>query len=143
MTQTEATDPELLRLWVLQDSNEDLYERRVYSIMDLIGQLGGFFEMLLIIGGVLINSFREKAYLYSVFNKLYTMRNDHTDSGITVKVNGSTVTPKSLVRSQKNLLESLDLASNSSKPKSLNQFHPSPQTPINTPCQTVDKDSYF
>jgi len=142
-TQTEATDIELLRLWVMQDTSEDLYERRVYSIMDLIGQLGGFFEMFLIIGGFFINSFREKAYLYSVFNKLYIMKNDESDRRTKVKVNGSNISPNMSVLSQNNKKDVFESSLKNTKPWSKKKILPSPQTPINTPHDSIEKDEYF
>lgn len=39
------------QLQLMQDPILDSYERRVYSILDFSGQLGGFFEVLFIGGG--------------------------------------------------------------------------------------------
>ena len=52
-----STEPNLLTVTLLQDSVTESFERRVYSIMDLFGQLGGIYGILTVIGGYLVNSF--------------------------------------------------------------------------------------
>mmetsp|Transcript_8547 Transcript_8547/g.7571 ORF Transcript_8547/g.7571 Transcript_8547/m.7571 type:complete len:159 (+) Transcript_8547:598-1074(+) len=78
---TMRGDDVVFSMQILQDSTSDSYERKVYSIMDLSGQLGGFFEIIAIIGGLLVNKFSNRMYYYTVFNKLYHKRDDiKTDS---------------------------------------------------------------
>ena len=60
----------------MQDPAQEEYERRVYSIFDLTGQLGGVYEILLITGGFLTSSFWSKIYLCSVFSCLYYTEED-------------------------------------------------------------------
>ena len=67
----ETTENNLLTLYLVQDSTSESFERRVYTVMDLFGQLGGIYGILTIIGGYLVNSFWDKMYQYSFFNKLY------------------------------------------------------------------------
>mmetsp|Transcript_32871 Transcript_32871/g.32219 ORF Transcript_32871/g.32219 Transcript_32871/m.32219 type:complete len:116 (+) Transcript_32871:730-1077(+) len=67
----DITDPIFIDLEIRQDSIVDSYERRVYSILDLSGQLGGFFEVLAVIGGAIVHYFSTKIYNYSLFKQLY------------------------------------------------------------------------
>lgn len=78
----------LLRYMVIQDPIISSYERRVYSFLDFSGQLGGFFEILAITGGLLVTSFANKMYYYSLFNKLYSINYQKPENdGSTYKVN--------------------------------------------------------
>ena len=58
----------LLTLRFVQDPSLEEYERRVYSIFDVTGKLGGVYEILFIIGAFLTRKFNSKTYLYSVFS---------------------------------------------------------------------------
>ena len=69
--QVYDSNSDYLQINILQDSTSDFYERRVYAFMDIIGQLGGFFEVLGIIGGFLVSRFSTRIFYYSLFNKLY------------------------------------------------------------------------
>ena len=64
-------DNALLTLRIIQDATIEEYERRVYSIFDVTGKLGGVYEILFIIGAFLTSNFSSKIYLYSVFSRLY------------------------------------------------------------------------
>ncbi|CAI2361436.1 unnamed protein product [Moneuplotes crassus] len=72
-----TNDPYLIDFEIFQDNTIDLYERRVYSFLDLTGQLGGFFEILVIFGGLFVNYFSTKLYNYSLFNQLYCADNNY------------------------------------------------------------------
>ncbi|CAI2361053.1 unnamed protein product [Moneuplotes crassus] len=67
-----STDPSLLVIEFQIDPIVDSFERRVYTFLDLSGQLGGFFEILLLIGGILVNYFANKLYEYYMFQNLYS-----------------------------------------------------------------------
>lgn len=67
----EKSDQTLLSLIIRQDSSIDYYERRVYSLLDLTGQVGGLFEVFQAIGSLTVGFFAHKLLLYSFFNKLY------------------------------------------------------------------------
>ncbi|CAI2363423.1 unnamed protein product [Moneuplotes crassus] len=69
----DDTDPFLMNFEFRQDPTVDSYERRVYSILDLFGQLGGFFEVLVIFGGALVHYFASQMYNYSLFSQLYCL----------------------------------------------------------------------
>ena len=53
-TAFENPDGELLTILIQQDPTEDFYSRRVYSLLDLTGQLGGIFEVLNILGTFIV-----------------------------------------------------------------------------------------
>ncbi|CAI2363435.1 unnamed protein product [Moneuplotes crassus] len=79
---TYQGDPLLMDFEFRQDPIVDSYERRVYSILDLFGQLGGFFEVLAIFGGALVHYFASQMYSYSLFTHLYCLNeaDAHTTS---------------------------------------------------------------
>ncbi|CAI2361969.1 unnamed protein product [Moneuplotes crassus] len=90
----DSSDPSLLMQFeIRQDTVVDSYERRVYTFLDFSGQLGGFFEILVILGGIIVNHFSSKLYNYSMFNKLYCV--DQRDSN--EKSINAEVAPKSKV----------------------------------------------
>ncbi|CAI2361838.1 unnamed protein product [Moneuplotes crassus] len=89
----DSSDTNLIRILLEQDPIVDSYERRVYTFLDFSGQLGGFFEILVILGGIIVNHFSSKLYNYSMFNKLYCV--DQRD--LNEKSINAEVAPKSKV----------------------------------------------
>eukprot|EP00347_Sterkiella_histriomuscorum_P005740 403355451 len=53
------------------DNQYDIYERRVYGIGDLLGDMGGFKESILIIGMLAVGFVQEKMFLASLLRHFY------------------------------------------------------------------------
>lgn len=47
------------------------YERRIYSLGDLLGQAGGLYGACLLIGGIVINGVVDKLMMSSILRKIY------------------------------------------------------------------------
>ena len=55
----------------VKDYNYDSYERQVFSVLELIGSLGGLFEIFSIIGGLFAGVFTKMLFNYSIIQSLY------------------------------------------------------------------------
>ena len=55
----------------VKDYNYDSYERQVFSAFELIGSLGGLFEIFTILGGALVGTFGNMLFNYSIIKSLY------------------------------------------------------------------------
>eukprot|EP00347_Sterkiella_histriomuscorum_P013287 403365294 len=53
------------------DNSYDIYERRVYGLFDLLGDVGGFKESLLMIGMLLVGFIQDKLLLSSLLKHIY------------------------------------------------------------------------
>ena len=62
---------ELLKLFFFKDYNYQYYERSVFSLLDLTGNLGGVNEVLEITGGILVGFFADKLFFYSIISSLF------------------------------------------------------------------------
>ena len=61
------------------DSYFDNYSRRIYSLGDLLGQVGGLYSSILIIGALFVGIFSERLFVSSILRKIYQidkMRDD-------------------------------------------------------------------
>lgn len=58
------------------DSKSVQNERKVYSLGDLMSQLGGMKEMLFMIGSLIVGFFQNKLYIGSLMNKLYLVHDE-------------------------------------------------------------------
>ncbi|CAI2386294.1 unnamed protein product [Moneuplotes crassus] len=104
-----SDDPVLVKYTIFQDPIVDSYERRVYSFLDFTGQLGGFFEILVISGGLLVNYFSTKLYNYSLFNQLYCADNNYCSlhkSEIQIQPKPSKPVHKNFQREQNEVVKS-------------------------------------
>lgn len=52
-------------------SRQHNYERKVYTFGDMMSQIGGVFEVLMVSGSFLVGMFAQKLYTSSILNKLY------------------------------------------------------------------------
>ena len=59
------------QLTFVQDTRVDTYERAVFGVFDLTGQIGGLYEIFEIFGALFIGYFSEKLFYFSLFSKIY------------------------------------------------------------------------
>lgn len=76
----EGPDNRLFTLYISQDATVDHYQRRVYSVFDLTGQLGGLYEVFEILGAFIVGGLAKKVFMYSLFNKLYYTEHNQNNS---------------------------------------------------------------
>ena len=62
---------EMFNIIIKTESSDMIFERRVYSLGDLIGQLGGFYSALFFFGKLLMVSIQSNIYFSSILGKLY------------------------------------------------------------------------
>ncbi len=53
------------------DQEYDFYERRLYSIADVVQELGGFYTVSYFIGLLIYFQFRDSMFFADMINKLY------------------------------------------------------------------------
>ena len=67
----EDTDLQIMSIYFRFDSNYDTYYRRIYSIGDLLGQTGGMYSSILLIGAAFVGIFSERLFVSSILRKIY------------------------------------------------------------------------
>ena len=72
-------DREFMTIYLRTDQEFKLYDRKVYSIGDLLGQIGGFFEVIYAIGAFLTLLFVERMITASIVSKIYQVDSDSND----------------------------------------------------------------
>ena len=75
----EDTDLQLASIYFRLDSYFDNYSRRIYSVGDLLGQTGGFYSSVLIIGSVFVGIFSERLFVSSILRKIYQIDKNRDD----------------------------------------------------------------
>ena len=63
--------PTIFSLSIFMDPNRDLYQRTVFSILDLLGTIGGIFGLLKSVCGFVIGFVSTQIMLSSIFRRLY------------------------------------------------------------------------
>ena len=63
------------------DSKEDSYERKVYSFLDLTGQIGGLYEIINIIVGMLVTFIASRLFILSIISQIYFIRDESVERG--------------------------------------------------------------
>ena len=66
-----VSDFEFLSIFIRLDPKSDVYERRVYSIGDLLGQAGGVYESLMVMGALFVGIFSERLFISAIMKKIY------------------------------------------------------------------------
>ena len=68
---TNSNENNVFKIKIQKSEWRQLYERQVYAILDLLGDLGGIYEVLLLVGFAIVNAFTHPAFYYSIFAHIY------------------------------------------------------------------------
>lgn len=69
--EAESSKGDVLSIYWRFDKTSDVYERRIYSIGDLLGQAGGFYGSFIGIGSIFLFIFSERLFVASILRKIY------------------------------------------------------------------------
>ena len=56
------------------DNNYDIYERKIYSVMELLGDIGGLQGSLYMIGLFVIGFFSRRLFISAIMKNIYQVR---------------------------------------------------------------------
>lgn len=70
-TELEGTDLQFASIYFRFDAYYDVYQRRVYSLGDLFGQIGGLYSSVFVVGAVFVAVFSERLFVSSILRKIY------------------------------------------------------------------------
>ena len=79
----------LIHLSISLDPTQQLYSRTIYSFLAFSGDLGGVFQILEVVGGIIVSFLANKLFVYSILSKIYQV--DGND--LTNKENKTTIYP--------------------------------------------------
>lgn len=69
--QVDVKDRYIATIFIRQDQMYNIYNRQIYSIMDLLGDIGGMFESILFIGYILVSFFSHRLFISAILKQLY------------------------------------------------------------------------
>ena len=87
--ETETDDGDILSLYFRIDKVSDTYERKIFSLGELLGLAGGFYGALLTIGSFFLSVFSDKLFIGAVLRRIYQIENkdDELDCKQRLKTN--------------------------------------------------------
>ena len=91
------TNGQLASVYFRFDPQFSIYERRIYSFGELLGQIGGLFQIILMSGIIIVHIFPEKLFVSSIIKKIYQI---------------DQIRENFIKKSNKNLVKSKHLGSN-------------------------------
>ena len=62
--------------------NNISYERGVFTLLEVIGNIGGLMGIFTVGGGLLIRMFSGKVFLYSILSKIYQVEEPNYDKSM-------------------------------------------------------------
>lgn len=63
-----------INFYIRYDSQYNIYERKIYSIMDLLGDIGGLAESLYILGMLFVGFISHRLFISSILRRVYQVR---------------------------------------------------------------------
>ena len=69
--EAETSKGDVLAIYLRFDKTSDIYERKIYSLGELIGQAGGFYGALIGFGSLLLFIFSERLFVSAILEKIY------------------------------------------------------------------------
>ena len=92
---TEESDGVILSIRIIQDDDVNNYERKVYSLLDMFGQIGGVYEIIRLIFEVLVGFFAKRIMMYTLFSYIYYVEDKNIKSvSANSELNQQVVYPK-------------------------------------------------
>ena len=83
-----STNEDILFLNLYRSNKKFEYTRTVFTILDLLGSLGGMFEILSIFGGVVVSTLTSKLFNYSILTTLYQVdTSKHKEETLKARIN--------------------------------------------------------
>ena len=76
----QENDKKIMKITINLDSKYTNIERRVYTLGDLFGQIGGIKEVLSLIAILLVGSFPNKLYISTLISNLYIVESNHNQT---------------------------------------------------------------
>ena len=67
----EMTDDTVVTVRFIQDPIIDQYERTVFTFLEMTGQLGGLYEVIMILTSFMISGVVQKFFTFSILKNLY------------------------------------------------------------------------
>jgi uncharacterized protein YbcI len=68
------SEGEFMTIYLRTDEMYQFYDRKVYSIGDLVGQIGGFFEIIKSLGALMTFFIAQRLFSATLANNLYQIR---------------------------------------------------------------------
>ncbi|CAI2380995.1 unnamed protein product [Moneuplotes crassus] len=62
------------------DAETVTYERQVFTVADLLGNIGGIFSLLQSLAGIIVGMYADRVFKHSIISKLYTFDTDEIDN---------------------------------------------------------------
>jgi len=69
--ESESTDGDILSLYFRFDRTSDQYERKIFSLGEVLGLAGGFHGAFIMIGGIFFFIFSERLFVSAILKKIY------------------------------------------------------------------------
>jgi len=70
-------DP-LIEIFIRYDPKFEVYERKIYSVLELLGDIGGLWQSLFIIGYVGVNFIAYRIFVASLLKQIYHVKHDRS-----------------------------------------------------------------
>jgi hypothetical protein len=94
-TELQSSDLQFASVYISFDPYHDEFERKVYSFGDLLGQVGGIYEFMIVFGMIIVSIFSERLLVSSILSKIYQI-DKAKDEQIKVKTNLKKTTPSGI-----------------------------------------------
>ena len=99
----QEADKDYLRVILSVDSDYTEIERRVYTLFDWFGEIGGIIGLFTLLTGLLVGMFSENIYINTLLSNLYFVSSDKDTEKLSSKVAPDTISKIDTDRSHKNL----------------------------------------
>ena len=76
----------ILAIKFMKDEKIISYERGVFTLLEVIGNIGGLMGIFTVGGGLLVGMFSGKVFLYSILSKIYQVEEPKNDKSKTLKI---------------------------------------------------------
>lgn len=85
MQNFEVSGKQYITIYFLLSQEYNLYQRSVFTFFDMFGQLGGVYQLLWILGAILVSCTAKKVFYNSILSRLYHVHEELVNSETKIK----------------------------------------------------------
>ena len=87
----------MLSIRIVQDDDVNIYERKVFSLLEMFGQMGGVYEVIRLMFELFVAFFAKRLMMYTLFSHIYYTEDHLPNNSGANSQNHSPIYPKEAV----------------------------------------------
>ncbi len=77
----------MIEIFVRYDSKYNNFERKIYSLLDILGDIGGLYQSLYVLGFLSVNFLAYRIFVANLLKHIYQVKKDRSEKKVATNTN--------------------------------------------------------